>query len=296
MSIPRDHHFIPVFYLKQWCAANGKLIEYSIKHGKSICKSVGPRHTGFEPDLYSFPELPVDAAQHIEKVFLQYVDDTAARALRLRLASAKSGWTPELVNGWSRFLLSLHIRHPDAMKEFRAATKSIWKKSGADAQAEYELTRKPTDPQTFDEYIAKIDPLIPVKASINSIIKAFDNDLVGNHFNSMWQSVVNLSASRHQLLTSDRPLGLYNLKQPDGILYLPISPTLLFFASNDRGAAHRLIMSKPTDIVMEVNRIVVSRARRYVYAQTESQETFIRRMMSTEAEPTPLFPELDKYK
>jgi hypothetical protein len=46
MSIPRDHHFIPAFYLRQWCDHTGKLIEYTIKHGKLISKPVGPSATG----------------------------------------------------------------------------------------------------------------------------------------------------------------------------------------------------------------------------------------------------------
>jgi hypothetical protein len=57
MSIPRDHHFIPAFYLRQWCDHTVKLIEYTIKHGKLISKPVGPNATGYEFDLYAFPEL-----------------------------------------------------------------------------------------------------------------------------------------------------------------------------------------------------------------------------------------------
>lgn len=38
MSIPRDHHFIPAFYLRQWCGAGDKLVEYTIKHRKLIPK------------------------------------------------------------------------------------------------------------------------------------------------------------------------------------------------------------------------------------------------------------------
>jgi hypothetical protein len=51
MSTPRDHHFIPTFYLKQWTDPNGKLIEYTIKRGNLIAKPVGPRATGYETDV-----------------------------------------------------------------------------------------------------------------------------------------------------------------------------------------------------------------------------------------------------
>ena len=62
-----DHHFIPAFLLAQWVGANGKLIEYTKKAGKLIAKRVGPKATGFERELYSFPELPTDAAQFLEQ-------------------------------------------------------------------------------------------------------------------------------------------------------------------------------------------------------------------------------------
>ena len=63
MSEPRDHHFIPAFYLSQWAGPKGKLIEYSRKHGKVIAKPVGPRATGFETDLYEFADLPPEQRQ-----------------------------------------------------------------------------------------------------------------------------------------------------------------------------------------------------------------------------------------
>lgn len=290
---PRDHHFIPAFYLKQWCVG-GKLIEYSIKNKKLISKPVGPKATGFQTDLYSFPELPPDQAQHIEKVFLQYLDNTADRGLKLHLTGDRRGWTPELVDGWSRFLLSVHVRHPDAMIEFRATLKRIWAESGVSTQDEYYRTKKPTDPDTFEEYIANIDPLIPIKVQVNAIINAIDNEFVINHFRGMYWSVINLSNSPHRLLTSDRPLGLFDLKRADGAMYLPISPTLLFLAANDRKTALNLVRVPPNDIAARVNEFVVVRARRYVWAQTESQATFIKRRMSTQLEKTPLFPELNR--
>ncbi len=64
---PLDHHFIPAFLLAQWVGANGKLIEYTKKPGKLIAKPVGPKATGFVRELYSFPELPPEAAQFLEQ-------------------------------------------------------------------------------------------------------------------------------------------------------------------------------------------------------------------------------------
>jgi hypothetical protein len=90
MSIPLKHHFIPVCYLQHWCSyKDGKLYEFAIKHGKFVSRRVGPRRTGFEENLYSFPELPTDAAQHLES---NLVDSDAAIALRRHLAMTPDPW------------------------------------------------------------------------------------------------------------------------------------------------------------------------------------------------------------
>ena len=116
------------------------------------------------------------------------------------------------------------------MPELRAAATNIWSASGADCQARYDATRRPTDPLTFDEYLALRDPLAPVKMRVNLIIKALDNDVVGAHINQMTYAVIDLSSSPNRLLTSDRPVELFNLQGSNGILSMPISPTKAFVA------------------------------------------------------------------
>jgi hypothetical protein len=296
MSIPHKHHFIPVCYLQHWCSyKDGKLYEYAIKHGKFVSKRVGPRHTGFEEDLYSFPELPADAAQHLESKFLQLVDSDAAIALRRHLAMSADTLPPKLVTGWSRFLISLLMRHPDVMSEFRIAAKSLWSKGGGETQLNYERIRKPEDPETFEEYATLIDPLLEVKVRLNLILSAFDNPRIGNHLNGMKKAVADVWESPHCLLTSDRPLVISNLGDPAGSLFLPIGPKKLFVAANNDKILSEFSKGKPTQVVEKVNEIIVARARRYVYARDDWQRDFIKRTMSTKMEPTPLFKDLDRY-
>src|ERR1700747_3219763 len=126
MSIPRDHHFIPAFYLRQWCGPDGKLCEYTIKRGKLIPKPVGPNATGYQFDLYAFPELPADQSQFIEQKFFDYADRTASDALKLHFVGNAAAWSSELISAWSRFVIALHLRHPDAMPELRTAAQAIW--------------------------------------------------------------------------------------------------------------------------------------------------------------------------
>jgi Protein of unknown function (DUF4238) len=294
MSIPRDHHFIPAFYLRQWCDHTGKLIEYTIKHGKLIPKPVGPGATGYEFDLYAFPELPLDQSQFIEQKFFDYADRTAADALKLHTSNA-AGWTPELISAWSRFVIALHLRHPDTMPELRAAAQALWEGSGKASQPQYQLIKQPGDPDTYDEYRARRDPLIPVKARVNIIVKTFDNEIVGEHVNTMNWAVMHLSAPSHSLLTSDRPVGLFNIKDPKGMITLPISPTMLFVAVNDPRILDHLKRRKPREIVGHVNTHLVTRARRFVWAADQSQTPFIKKHMSTRLEPTPFFPNVGNH-
>jgi hypothetical protein len=290
MNIPRDHHFIPAFYLKQWTDQSGKLIEYTRKHDKLISKPVGPRKTGYETDLYTFSELPPEAAQYLEQKFFEYADRTASLALDNHLGIRALPWTSELISAWSRFVIAINIRHPDAMPELRAKVQQIWNVRGVTAQKLYDKIKKPEEPAIVDEYLAARDPLIAVKMRVNMIVAALDNDIVLTQVNRMKWAVIDLSASPERLLTSDRPLQYYRLGHPDGVASLPISPIKLFVAVNDEAVLVDLRKAKPRDIARRLNKFIASRARRFVWSRDKSQERFIENNMSTRLEPTPLLP------
>jgi Protein of unknown function (DUF4238) len=296
MSAPRDHHFIPAFFLKQWAGQNGKLIEYTIKQGKVIAKHVGPHSTGYEFDLYAFNELAPDVRQYIEQVFFNYVDHIASIALERHLTGSREPWSAELLSAWSRFVIGIHLRHPDAMPELRAGAQSIWEGSGEASQQAYDAVRKPDDPATFDEYLETRDPLIAAKMRMNMVIKSFDNDILGNHINGMKWGVIDVSASPISLLLSDRPVEFSNLKEPRGFVSIPISPTKLFVAANSPASLDNLRRLKPREIVQHVNLFSAGRARRFVWAQDETQRRFIENHMSKNLEPTPLFPGIGQYR
>ncbi len=294
MNAPRDHHFTPAFYLKQWANPSGKLIEYTRKGGKLISKPVGPRSTGYERDVYAFPELPSNTTQYLEQVFFAYADQKASDALDNQLGITAVPWTSELISAWSRFMVGLHLRHPDAMPEMRAAAKKIWEGSGDDCQARYEAIRGAADPPTFDEYLALRDPDVAAKMRVNLIMTAFDNAIVCAHINQLAPAIIDVSASPNRLLTSDRPVHLFNLKEQNGMVSLPISPTKLFVAMNDRANFDKLRNRPPRTIVAFANAYVVGRARRFVWARDTSQQRFVENRMSTTLEPTPLLPNIGR--
>jgi hypothetical protein len=126
------------------------------------------------------------------------------------------------------------------------------------------------------------------------IIRALNNVVIGTHLNQMKWAVVDVTASPQVLLTSDRPVTLFRLRDPDGSLFLPISPIKLFIAANEQKAIDQLAKSTPNDIVKKANELVVQHGRRYVFSRDRRQEDYIKKNMSTKMEATPLFPGLDR--
>lgn len=294
MSEPHDHHFIPAFYLSRWVGEDGKLVEFTRKHNKLIAKPVGPRSTGFDVDLYEAKDLPPEQRQYLENVWFQYLDRTANESLKIHMGEATQ-WTNELVNAWSRFVFGIHFRHPHAMPELRAAAKAIWTESGSRFQDDWEEIKKPEHPKTFDEYLASVDPFTAAKMQVNLIIKTFDNEELVGHMNQMVWGVIDVSMAAERLVTSDRPVCIHNLKKPDGVIFLPISPTKLFVAAEERASLDMVAAQKPIDLARGVNTFVIGRARLYVWAADEALQTLVEAKMSTDMEPLPLFPNIDKY-
>ena len=292
MSDPRDHHFIPAFYLKNWLGPDGKLIEHTRRRGRIFTRRVGPRGTGFERDLYAFPELPKKDAQHLERIFFDYADRVASQALAVQITNPTVGWTSELVTAWSRFIVGIHLRHPDSMPELRAGAAAHWDVSGEKHQAEYEKIRKPNDPATFNEYIAIRDPLVKTKMQLNLIIKALDNEFVCSHINKMHWTVADFSKSGFEFLVSDRPVEIHNLPVSKGIVTIPLTPTKLFIAVNDPASLTVIRKRAAREIIERINLSLVSRARRYVWARDNSQRVFIEVNMSTSMDPSPFYPHL----
>jgi hypothetical protein len=294
LSTSRDHHFLPVFYLKQWVdPTTGTVIEYSKKHRKLIAKPISPKRTGFEPGLNTFPELG-PLATFLEDEFLKEVDNDSATALQGLLAGNLNAVAndPKLKSAWSRFMIGMKLRHPNAIKELRAGADKIWNKGDADTQARWEAIREQHHPLKFDDYIETAEPTIKYKFMVNSIAKSIDNEIVGTRINQAQWGVLDVSKSPTRLLTSDRPVEMVNFDKPNGMASIPLSPTLLFVAAFAQQVFDRLAKVPAEQVVDQVNQFVISRARLYAYANDETQTAFIEKYMSTNMEPTPLFPTL----
>jgi hypothetical protein len=82
MNEPINHHYVPVFYLRKWCDADGKVIRYYRPYKDVVASAIAPEHTGYEPNLYSLSGHPPGKEQTIETDFLaKLIDEPASMAL-----------------------------------------------------------------------------------------------------------------------------------------------------------------------------------------------------------------------
>ena len=292
MSIPRDHHFIPIFYLKKWMGADGKLFEYSRPYAnKFAVKRVGPGGTGFKTDLYTFPNCSPEIAHHLEAVFLMETDNDAAKALQKHLIGDNQIWTLEQRSAWSRFINNFRIRHPDTFAEVKAAVNFNWLRGDAATEKQYALLRQPHHPPTFEEWVRSQGNELEARIIVRLLQTVLDNEPAGGRVNQMLWNVLDLSASRFGLLTSDWPL-YREFAGERKLLMLPLSPTVIFTAATHRNIFEKVRKQRPDDLVRVVNEYVVSTARRFVYSNDNRQERFISNRMSTAKEMPPFYPSL----
>ena len=288
IEYPRKHHFIPAFYLKNWAIDDGYLIEYSRPYHEIRPHRRHPNASAYQRDLYSFNELPSDIAQQLESNFLKPTDSIADVVLKRMLAGDLNIYEPELRNAWSRFLISLQLRHPDAIADLRVDIPRILAENQEQLEASYRQIRKPADPVTYSEYVRGLDPLAWTRIHLYTLQATLDSKLGGQRLNNLNWGTLGVGNAACPLLTSDWPV-CFNA-DGKGIVLFPLSPQIIFAAAPDNNIIRGLSRRRPDELVTIMNSYVVSHARRYVFASDERQTRFIEIQMSTRMRPRPLFP------
>lgn len=287
MNAPSKHHFLPEFYLRRWAGADGKFTRFTqVREGAMAVRRVHPSQAGFKTDLYRLPGDHKDdmAAQLLEWGFFSHVDNDAARALAILHSEAPANWASDTRSGWSRFLLSLLHRTPRHWDRLLDELARLDAEALPEIQAKYEELRQPTDPETFDEWVARRDPAYIQKARYKILARAIDNAELGTRINNIEWRVHDLSKSDRALLTSDNPVVLVPIDRAEGHLALPISPTKLFVGAREskfHDQISELAQRNPSRLAGQVNRLSVERADDVVIAHDETQRFFIERHFGT---------------
>ena len=95
----------------------------------------------------------------------------------------------------------------------------------------------------------------------------------------------------YSFLTSDWPVD-FSLGSRQPYVSVPLSPKMLFVASEDRKLLDEVNRTDGFKVTSYVNNYVVKHARRFVYSHDHSQERYIRNNMSRSAAQPPFYPGL----
>jgi Protein of unknown function (DUF4238) len=282
MSEPRRHHYNPVFYLSPWGGEDGQLCEIKNVRSKVQAQRKHPTATGFQRDLYRTDGASEEHAQHVEKNFMSPLDNDAARALHKILSGDSTPWTGDERTAWTTFVLSLLFRNHENVAIIKDHILTLWQHGLRALETDYAARRLPTDPDTFEGYVALTNPAAPQIGASNFLMETISNERLGPTIFDMHWTRHNLSHSKLHLLTSDRPIIMpFGLGDPQAYIALPVSPSILFLAARGPGLARSVARWKHTDLVKMLNKAIVSQARQFVWATDDSQLEFVRRYIST---------------
>jgi hypothetical protein len=281
MPEPRKHHYVPVCYLKQWAfTEDRRLCEYKLIPGGYGVKPrrTSPDGTGYQIDLYRIDGAPGEIVQDFEKRFMHLIDTDASRALERIIAGETDNWPGPLRSGWTRFILSLLFRNPEAVATIKGHIVDMWDKGTKALQVDYATRRRVVDPERIEEFLAKREPNAAQIGAANFLAEVIDNDRIGKTVFEMKWSRIDLSKSNHQLLSSDRPIDMpLGLADPKAYISLPVSPRILFVAAHNYDTARTLRASKPTEVVRKNNQRIIEQARKFVWGSTDTQLTFVQK-------------------
>jgi hypothetical protein len=200
MNDPRRHHYNPEFYLGGWAGPDGLVCEIKKAYDKVEARRKSPTATGFERDLYRTDGVP--DAQRVEKHFMSPLDNDAALALQKILSGDGTEWSGAKRTAWTTFILSLFFRNPENVTIIKDHIRDLWEHGIVALEANYAEHRLPTDPETFDGYMALTNPAAAEIDASNCLMESIANKRVGpTIFDMHWTRHV-LNNSKFQLLTS----------------------------------------------------------------------------------------------
>jgi hypothetical protein len=282
------HHYIPVFYSKEWAGPDGRLCEYSRPHDVVKPKRVHPDGTGYVRGLYTVPRNDPRVAEYIEREFFKVTDNSASVVLTMLRSGQAIEWNSDNRSAWSRFIISLMLRNPEYVARMASEVVDFFNPTSTELNDRYRQIRRPEDPETYEEYMA-LTGHPAGRASAIAMQTIIDSPRMGGHLNQMRWSTVTFKNPKHTLLTSDRPIIMTNgLVKTRDHLAIPIGPLALFVATNTEESDSIIRNMNPRELMQQVNDRVTLQARRFAYGTDDSQLRFVANRLGKMVPSTPL--------
>lgn len=262
MSIPRNHHYLPEFYLKRW-AKDGQVVRYTRPlgaNGALDCRMKPPSAVCFETDMYHLPDIiDPDNSQIIEKNLFQRVDDKAA--LALSKFDQPQALTLEEHEALCQFVISLLHRTPDRLA---ALSVDISKQTNGAPFAG--LIGKDYD----DKLKATTNRLLLMLVQSNSTLSDFSK------FKAIRIVIIGASKS---LLTSDRPMtASAQLNAGDAYILLPYAPDRLLILTQHESIAKAFeyeANKNSNKFVSSINKAIVEQSENIIIADNKKPTRMI---------------------
>jgi Protein of unknown function (DUF4238) len=277
MSRPIDHHHLPVFYLRQWCGADGKVVRYHRPYKQVVTKPITPENTGFEPHLYSLEGFPPEQEAWVETDYMSpVVDEPASKAPEDLLAGDLASMDGAMKTDWTRFLMSLSLRNPEAIAQLNGEMRRTLIAKLVNNHAWYETYKQSGDPATFAEWVERHIPTILASAGTLHLPTFVDNPEIGTLMLRLHWFTFDLGGGGVDLLTSDRPfVRSHGLKDARCLIVVPLSPRIVFVAAHARETAQGLWRLPPERLAADINARVVAQAVKAAYGSTMSHKRFV---------------------
>lgn len=278
MSTDQYQHYLPRSYQRGWANAAGKVHVYQCFNGKVVCKPKSTKSTGGERGLYYSPMAPADQRNRMENEFWQKIDQWGADQLSLLRSVNSDALAKVNKERLIIFILSLVWRNPKQVAILDQETKNFVKE-GILKDA-YDFHRRQHEPSTFEEFEAMLNlPGISELGARILRLLVYNEPIRRQLLEMNWQ-IVTVDNSE-PILTSDSPVIRHKaLKDDDGMLILPTSPTEFFVAFNENKIDMKNWITQSIQagtFVAGINKYLVKQKIKYVYGIDDSHLDFVTR-------------------
>jgi hypothetical protein len=245
------------------------MIPFSMRqaNGSILMSRVKPTETAFENRLYSYEKVPVAQRQALEKTFFgQEIDDRAAPVLVKLCEGDVTNLSVKERIDWTRFLIASRLRVPEIVNDLRKAGSAELRRSLTEDHDEYLAIKDDDDAPTLLEWTEHKFVGLTDNFGMMILPSVITDPKHAKLIDTMHWWLEDVSVANVELLTSDRPLWVSTgLKNPNCLLALPLTPTRIFFASNNRDHQMTLHTQGANRLVRRCNESIASQANRFVY-------------------------------
>jgi hypothetical protein len=280
---PRKHHYIPIFYTKAWASrSDGLVCRFTKPHETTVDRRVNPAAVGWAKDLYALPGDNSEDRQFLEERFFSQLDNVAAVALAKMNSTPMVALTKKEVTAWSLFMRSLLSRTPDTLQAMKESGVRVWENGLTKLRDHYPDLRSSSDPESFDEYLARRDPQDTERGVLRVLPRLLTNPKIEGFVSSMHWQAIDIPAHQPELLLSDNPVLRTNgLRVPGGHWAMPLSPRRLMVATWERELAANIGKEPIREVVRAMNKWTVESARHFVVSTSTAQMGYIARHFGT---------------